>query len=105
MPPTLLALKLRTYQPLPSDDGNTFKNDERELHQRDHAHYLAYQAVGVAVLVPMFLASLRVIKPGLVPLAISPDEIYYGLTLIAVTLFITLPQSILLWTEPDMEEA
>ena len=103
MPPTLLALKLRIYQPLPSDNDNAFKNDERELHQRDHAHYLAFQAVGVAVLVPMFLASLRVIKPGIVPLPISPDEMYYGLTLIAIILFLTLPQAILLWTEPDME--
>jgi hypothetical protein len=33
-----------------------------------------------------------------------PDAIYYGLTLVAIILFLTLPQAILLWTEPDMEE-
>jgi hypothetical protein len=33
-----------------------------------------------------------------------PDAMYYGLTLVAIILFLTLPQAILLWTEPDMEE-
>jgi hypothetical protein len=103
MPPPLLALKLRIYQPVLQTDDNEFKNDERELHQRDHAHYLAYQAVGMAVVLMGFVASLRVISPGLVPTFIAPDQFYYGFSLITLALFLTLPQVILLWTEPDME--
>jgi len=105
MLPPLLALKLRVYQPVPAGDDGTYRNDERELHQRDHAHYLAFQAVGVAVCVPMFIASMRLIRPSLMSwIPMSPDAMYYGLTLVAMILFPTLPQAILLWTEPDMEE-
>jgi len=105
MPPPLLALKLRVYQPVPADDQSAWRNDERELHQRDHAHYLAYQAIGVAVCVPMFIASIRLIRPSLLSwIPMQPDAIYYGLTLVALILFLTLPQAILLWIEPDMEE-
>jgi hypothetical protein len=105
-PPSLLALKLRVYQPAPADDGSAYRNDERELHQRDHAHYLAFQAVGVAVCVPMFIASMRLIRPSLMSwIPMPPDAMYYGLTLVAMILFLTLPQAILLWTEPDTEAA
>jgi hypothetical protein len=105
MAPSLLALKLRVHQPLPTRDGSAHRNDERELHQRDHAHYLAFQAVGIAVCVPMFIASLRLIRPSLMSwIPMQPDAMYYGLTLVALILFLTLPQAILLWTEPDMEE-
>ena len=106
MPPSILALRLRIYQPVPAGDESAWRNDERELHQRDHAHYLAYQAIGVAVCVPMLIASMRLIRPSLMSwIPMSPDAIYYGLTLVALILFLTLPQAILLWTEPDMEDA
>jgi hypothetical protein len=32
------------------------------------------------------------------------DQLIYGLLIASVILFITLPQSILLWTEPDIDE-
>lgn len=103
MPPPLLLLKLHIYQSMPAPEA-AYRNDEREVHQRDHAHYLAYQVLGVALLAPWLLATLRVIKPELPSrFPMSPDEMYLGLLMIAVMLFLTLPQSILLWTEPDME--
>jgi hypothetical protein len=103
-PPPLLLLKLRVYQPVLAADEPAYRNDERELHQRDHAHYLAYQALGVAVIVPWLLASLRIIHPASFTWsAMSADEMYYGFLMAALTLFLTLPQAILLWTEPDME--
>lgn len=100
---SLLALKLRVYESTPDWHENEFRNDERELHQRDRAHYQAYQIIGFAVILPMFIASMRLIKPALVPISISSDELYYGLALLGAVLFVTLPQCILLWTEPDME--
>jgi hypothetical protein len=106
MPSPLLALKLRVYLPvLAADSEAAYRNDERELHQRDRAHYLAYQALGVVTCVPMLLASLHIVRASLLGwIPIAADELYYGLTLVAVVLFLTLPQSILLWTEPDMEK-
>lgn len=105
-PPSLLALKLRVYKPVLQSDEDGFRSDERELHQRDHAHYLAYQWIGLCVIVSAFVPSLRVIREGLAPLAgMRPDELYYGCGLITILLFLTLPQAILLWSEPDMEEA
>ena len=32
------------------------------------------------------------------------DQLIYGLLICLFILFLTLPQAILLWTEPDMEE-
>jgi hypothetical protein len=104
MPSSLLALKLHMYQPALAADESTYRNDERELHQRDRAHYSAYQAIGVVIAIQAFLAALRLVSPRIqswVPM--SGDELCYGFALIALTLFITLPQVILLWTEPDME--
>lgn len=102
--PSMMALKLRMYKPVLAADELCFRNDERELHQRGRAHYLAYQAIGVALCVLWLLSSLRMTRPGLLDrMGMSADEMYFGLLLIALTLFLTLPQAILLWTEPDLE--
>ena len=101
-PRSPLLLGLRIYEPLPAELA--VRNDERELLQRDRAHYLAYQVVGIAVVMFGFIASIRIAEPRLQAwMAIQPDRLYYALTLIAMTLYLTLPQAILLWTEPDME--
>jgi hypothetical protein len=105
MPSPLLLLKLRIYPTVMAENENAFRNDERELAQRDRAHYFAYQAIGVAAILPWFLASLRVIRPALTSwIPMAPDQLYFGLLTIVLLLFLTLPQSILIWTEPDMEE-
>lgn len=102
-PPSLLALKLRVY-PAPAQE-NTYRNDERELRQRDNAHYRAFQALGMALAVPLLVACLRLIVPEFMNrIPLPPDALYYALLLVAMFLFLTLPQAILLWTEPDMPE-
>jgi hypothetical protein len=101
--PPLLMLKLRIY-PQISGSGESYRSDERELRQRDHAHYAAYQALGCALAVLWLLASVRNDSPRLFDwLTMPSDELFCGLSMIALTLFLTLPQAILLWTEPDME--
>ena len=105
LPPSLQALRLNFYRPVLAADKEAYSNDERELTQRDRAHYTAYQILAAFLLVPMFVASLRTSsgRDLLDRLAIPPAEFCYGLTMIGVVLFFTLPQAILLWTEPDME--
>ena len=104
MPTSLLLLKLRVYPQAGTGDEVSFRNDERELAQRDRAHYMAYQAVGLAGLAPWMLSSLRMTKPGLTAwIPMGTDQLYFGLTTVVLLLFLTLPQAILLWTEPDME--
>jgi hypothetical protein len=104
MPPSLLALKLRMYRPALTADESKYRNDEREQHQRDWAHYKAYQVLGVIMCLLWALSLQRIVRPELLNgVGMSPDEMYYTLLMIMLTLFLTLPQAILLWTEPDME--
>jgi hypothetical protein len=104
MPPPLLALKLHLYRPVLASDETQYRNDERELNERGRAHYAAYQVMGVAMCVPWLFSSLRIMRPEWFGgIGMTPDEMYFGMLLIALTLFLTLPQAILLWTEPDME--
>lgn len=103
-PPPLLLLKLRVYQTVTDDEGRAFRNDEREVTQRDRAHYRAYQAMGIAVLVGWWTAYTGMLKPAWLSwIPMTPYQILYGLMLVTLMLFLTLPQCILLWTEPDME--
>ena len=101
-PPPFLLLALRVYQPPPPDAS--YRSDERELQQRDRAHYTAYQAITV-VLMPLWLLSQwSTFTPRLLAhIPISPSLFIYGLVLATIIVALTLPQSILLWSEPDME--
>ena len=102
--PSFLAVGLRLYNPLPEDD-RSFRNDERELVQRDHAHYLAYGALAVVICAQWLVAYVRMHNPvRLNWLGNQFDQLVYGFMLAAVTLVFTLPQAILLWTEPDMDQ-
>jgi hypothetical protein len=103
-PPPLLMLKLRLYQPVLDDPDRRFRNDERELKQRDRSHYQAYQAVGMGVVVAWFAAYMGMLKPAWLRwIPMTPFQLFYALMLVTLMLFLTLPQCILLWTEPDME--
>ena len=101
-PPPLLMLTLRVYRPAPEE--REFSNDERELQQRDRAHYKAYQGLAVALAAMWLLADWQANAPRLLAWLPGGPAIYlYGLVLATVVVSQTLPQAILLWTEPDME--
>jgi hypothetical protein len=103
-PPPFLLLALRVYHPQPMDNG--YRSDERELQQRDRAHYLAYQALAVVLAVLWLLAGWNTFAPRLLArIPVSPSLLIYGVVLASIVAALTLPQAILLWTEPDMEEA
>jgi protein-S-isoprenylcysteine O-methyltransferase Ste14 len=103
-PSDLQLLKLYLFPKLIEPESNAFRNDERELRQRDYAHYLAFQAICVAVSLIWLVSASKISMPRLFSLLpISTDLLLYGLALVTVLLALTLPQAILLWTEPDME--
>ena len=85
-----------------------FCSDERELRRRDSAHEIAYRILGMVVIFAFFIGYLRNSSDHLLNsvnlTAASFDPLLYGLLMVAFILFLSLPQAILLWTEPDMEE-
>ncbi len=82
--------------------------DERELHRRDHAYFLAYWWWDFTLLPAIFAAGFRI---NGIPATWNPElraflyQLPVALLLASGILYYTLPQAILLWTEPDMEEA
>ena len=87
-----------------------FCNDEREMHIRDNAHEVAYRRLGMLVI---YIFMVEYVKNAALPLLsglgiIFPtsffDELIYGMVIAASILVQSLPQTILLWNEPDMEE-
>jgi hypothetical protein len=100
-PPPFQILTLHEYQPMPAK--NEYRNDERELHQRDRAHYLAYQSMFFILSGFYLLVMLSGDFRFLARRPLLAYELFYGLVLVAIVIVNTLPQAILLWTEPDME--
>jgi hypothetical protein len=102
-PAPLLALGLRIY--LPVGEEHPFRNDERELAQRDRSHYEAYQWMASSLAIIWLLTNWKLNAPKLMSfLPIPADQLLYGLTLAAVVVALTLPQALLLWKEPDLAE-
>jgi hypothetical protein len=102
-PPPFLLLALRVYPPQPED--SEYRSDERELQQRDRAHYHAYQWIASTLVMLWLLASWNAFHPHLLArIPVSPSLLIYGVVLASIVISLTLPQAILLWTEPDMEE-
>jgi hypothetical protein len=96
--------------------GRTYRNglvppaesgDEREQHRRDHAYYLAYKWWDLTFIPVMLSVGLKInpLYPTWQPaLRVFVDRLPWGLVVAAGILYFTLPQAILLWTEPDMDE-
>ena len=82
--------------------------DEREEHRRDHAFYTAYRPLAWVLVTALFTFGVRGLAPVL-NLA-SPafrailDQLPYAVLFAGGILYATLPQVILLWTEPDLED-
>jgi hypothetical protein len=89
------------------------RGDEREMHRRDHAHYLAYRILlysFLAVFICYFVAiptvhHLQGSNPGFLPVLLRGSSLRQVFLSMAVGAVIgSLPQAVLLWTEPDMEQ-
>ncbi len=83
------------------------RGDEREMHRRDHAHFRAYRFFLFVAFCALLLRSAGQSNPNTssVPWALRASLATPNfLAVSAFLLYLTLPQAILLWTEPDMED-
>jgi hypothetical protein len=102
-PPPLIPLGL--YLRLIPVQAGDWQSDERETKLRDRAHYQAYQWISGALGAMWLLSGWATAKSSTFPILRSAAEwLLYPVVLVSVILMLTLPQAILLWTEPDMEE-
>jgi magnesium-transporting ATPase (P-type) len=81
-----------------------YRNDERELHQRDHAHFQAYRVATISLVIVTMLLYIRGLGRPFLGFLSVPADLSFAVTIAALFVSQTLPQAILLWTEPDMEE-
>jgi len=102
MPPPYILLGLYLHLSDPSD--RDWRNDERELQLRDHAHYQAYQIIATVLAILWLSTGWSNKINGLLTawLHVPAGAALYLFALSAALLAITLPQAILLWNEPDM---
>jgi hypothetical protein len=99
---TLVKLQLQPEALLHADESG-WRNDERELHRRDRAHYQAYQAVGIGVVVMLLLAFWGLGPRQFVIPARVLQNVLFFVALITCVMYMTLPAAIILWNEPDMD--
>lgn len=99
MPSSLVELHLAITGALPRPKPDEYRNDERELLLRDRAHYRAYPVL-FAVIVFIWVITLwtpRMYSPAL------EHRLVLLLATAGILIAVTLPQALILWTEPDME--
>jgi hypothetical protein len=100
-PSNLVELELYAAGNL-ARNPDEYRNDERELQRRDRVHYQAWQAV-VVLFCPIWLIAIwQNHPPRFIPAGLLPSLLYL-FVLPAILIAVTLPQAILLWTEPDLD--
>jgi hypothetical protein len=93
--PITLAWNSATRRPIPTLD----RFDEHDIAVRDRAHYLAYSALRYPAMLAAMLGFIFLLDA-------TPAQIEHLLLIASVplaALFFSLPQAIILWTEPDLE--
>jgi hypothetical protein len=84
------------------------RGDERETHRREHAYFRAYFVLGNFLVGALFAGYFRGPNPitPLLPQVLREFLMQLSFMLLGAAgiLYVTLPQAILLWTEPDMDE-
>ncbi|MGH9589951.1 MAG: hypothetical protein ACRD25_06125 [Terracidiphilus sp.] len=84
------------------------RGDEREMRRREHAHFRAYRILG-SFFAGAFFAEFCFRGPN--PITLSAPlvlrgflmQLPYALLIATLFLYVSLPQAVLLWTEPDMD--
>ncbi len=103
-PPAVRLLRWG-LRPVPKFNVEDNRNDERELHRRDHAHYGAYRALIAGISMLWLVAIWALLSPRRLDWGpMSANLVLFGAVMVILMAALTLPQAIILWTEPDMEE-
>lgn len=103
IPRSLVEVRLNLAGIRPAPETADSRNDERELRIRDRVHYQAYQWICALLAVVWLVAMSENGRSGFIPAALLPVLLYL-IVLPGILLAVTLPQAIILWTEPDMED-
>ncbi len=104
MPAPAVRLLRWGLRPIREASASDLRNDERELQQRDRVHYQAYRALIAGLFLLWFLCIWALLEPNPPAIGLIPaNMLLYGLVMALIVVSLTLPQAILLWTEPDME--
>jgi len=99
----LIRIRLERVERYLRMDDTSWRNDERELRRRDAVHYRAYQPLCAAMAIIVMLAQCSLHHPSWVSPSVASVAIYV-IALPVTVLAVTLPQAIILWTEPDLVE-
>jgi hypothetical protein len=91
------------------DDDPELRTDERALRRRDYAHYVAHGFLGTLISIGFILefGTHSMLGPEIESIGLSSgsvNHIVYGLLQIGYVSSMTLPQAVLLWTEPNLEK-
>ncbi len=84
------------------------RGDEREMRRREHAHFRAYRILGI-FMTGVFISYFSFVGHNSITLRMpaalrgSLMRLPFALFIAFVSLYVSLPQAILLWTEPDMD--
>ena len=103
----LLALLLSFLAMTAVAGSGAEEGDERQVHRRDHVFFIAHHYLGWMLMLVVIITSIRgSMASALVgPVFGAVLEQVAGVVLFTyLALYGTLPQAILLWTEPDLEE-
>jgi hypothetical protein len=89
------------------EDLQAIRNDERELNQRDRAHFLAWRVLSGLVMAAFLLdylegTKLHVLQSAGVS-AHACQAAIFAILQIGYNLSLTLPAAIILWSEPDLD--
>jgi hypothetical protein len=90
------------------DNDPDLRIDERSLSRSDHAHYVSHGFLGALITVGFLLEFVNNFNQGdgIATLHLNSNDVHritYYLLQIGFIAVCTLPQAVLLWTEPDME--
>jgi len=78
--------------------------DERDRRLRDHAHYRAYRILRMILQAAIIAGVLLFTRPDAWTLLRRYNFVLVPFSFLLILLLWNLPQSIILWNEPDMEE-
>ena len=95
-----VSLQLNPPPVIPAVESN-WRNDERELAQRDRAHYQAFNPLQLLFLLVLLFSAWALHPPRFVSLEVV-QRLLLIVGIAGVVLSITLPAALILWNEPDM---